>query len=76
LSAAVGPGCVDLVAPLNGRIRYYMSTDASLHANVTCNDGYRIDAGGLFRQIRCTGIMWSSNLPVCVSGTILSLSLK
>jgi len=72
----VGPGCVDLVAPVNGRIQYYMSPDSSLHANVTCDDGYRIDGArtaatvSSFQQIRCTGIAWSSSLPVCLSGTI------
>jgi len=78
----VGPGCVDLVAPRNARIQYYMSTDSSLNANVTCDDGYRIDTGGTaaaassFLQIRCTGITWSASLPVCLSGTILSAVIQ
>jgi len=70
VSTAVGPGCADLTAPPNGRIQYYMSADSSLHANVTCDDGYHVGAGGSFQHIRCTGVMWSSTLPVCMPGTI------
>jgi len=70
MATAVGPGCADLVAPLNGRIQYYMSVDSSLHANVSCDDGYHIGGGGSFLHIRCTGVIWSSSLPVCVPGMI------
>jgi len=83
LLTAVGPGCADLLAPRNGRIQYYMSSDSSLHANVTCNDGYHITntgSGGrgggvtgrseqrLFLHIRCTGVVWSASVPDCTPG--------
>jgi len=78
---AVGPGCADLVAPVNGRVQYYMSpVDSTLYANVSCDDGYHVDtgasvaaaaaAGSLQHVLHCTGVIWSSSLPLCTPGII------
>ena len=74
LSTAVGAGCADLVAPHNGRVQYYMSADSTLHANITCDDGYHLDAGdGSFHVqhiLHCAGVIWTSSIPACTPGIV------
>jgi len=58
------------VAPLNGRIQYYMTADSALHANITCQQGYHIEPGSSQHILHCTGVIWSSGLPACTPGMI------
>lgn len=65
--SAAGPGCPDLPDPGHGRITYHIDDDEALHANASCDEGFRFTGYDdlSVKQIRCTGFLWNGFIPEC-----------